>query len=525
MEVCYTYDPLDRIENIQYGNGIKTTYEYDCNGNISQLETKTNDAVLLSFTYQYDGNGNRTAKIGTQGITARNSALQSATMGNIIEESSALQSAVMRNIIEGSSALQPTAMDIRYQYDIRGQLLEERRNGASVHYMYDAAGNRIRKTEEQKETRYHYNQKNQLLKEENAEGINYFTYDKQGGIVKEKTSSGIRKFTYNSIHQQTRIETTDGRIQENRYDAEGLRYDLIENGKRTRFIYHNGELLYEKEETKQSKEETSYQLGAGIEAFQRNSKTFYYHQDEQLNTALITNGNREIKNQYQYDAFGNGLETIEELPNRIRYTGQQYDQQTEQYYLRARYYNPIVGRFMQEDVYQGDGLNLYAYCHNNPVVYFDPSGYACGESGEIAGDGGTEPKGKKISKLSKVVDKIMQKAQKGNLKRSKHYHGRLNDLLEQEIISNPDAVYVTNNNKQNLLFRKVNDVVIVESNGSSQGNLITSYGPSGPRGDSGASIFGGSSSEPGMPITHEDIINGKIKQPGGETFPPATQIR
>ena len=376
MEVCYTYDPLDRIENIQYGNGIKTTYAYDCNGNISQLETKTKDAVLLSFTYQYDGNGNRTAKVGTQGMTVRSSALQSTTMGNIIEGSNTLQSAVMGNITEGSSALQPTAMDIRYQYDIRGQLLQERRNGASVHYTYDAAGNRIRKTEAQKETRYHYNQKNQLLKEENTEGINYFTYDKQGGIVKEKTSSGIRKFTYNSIHQQTRIETTDGRIQENKYDAEGLRYDLIENGKRTRFIYHNGELLYEKGgETKQFQEETSYQLGAGIEAFQRNKRTFYYHQDEQLNTALITNRNGEIKNQYQYDAFGNGLEAVEELPNRIRYTGQQYDQQTEQYYLRARYYNPIVGRFMQEDVYQGDGLNLYAYCQNNPVMYYDPSGY------------------------------------------------------------------------------------------------------------------------------------------------------
>ena len=43
--------------------------------------------------------------------------------------------------------------------------------------------------------------------------------------------------------------------------------------------------------------------------------------------------------------------------------------------MRARFYNPVVGRFTQEDVYRGDGLNLYAYCGNNPVVYYDPSGY------------------------------------------------------------------------------------------------------------------------------------------------------
>ena len=62
----------------------------------------------------------------------------------------------------------------------------------------------------------------------------------------------------------------------------------------------------------------------------------------------------------------------------IRYTGQQYDDLTGQYYLRARYYNPELGRFMQEDVYQGDGLNLYAYCSNNPVIYYDSSGYKKG---------------------------------------------------------------------------------------------------------------------------------------------------
>ena len=66
----------------------------------------------------------------------------------------------------------------------------------------------------------------------------------------------------------------------------------------------------------------------------------------------------------------------EELPNRILYTGQQYDQTSGQYYLRARFYNPVLGRFVQEDEYRGDGLNLYAYCKNNPVVYYDPSGFS-----------------------------------------------------------------------------------------------------------------------------------------------------
>ena len=68
-----------------------------------------------------------------------------------------------------------------------------------------------------------------------------------------------------------------------------------------------------------------------------------------------------LRNEYQYDAFGSGLNALEVLPNRIRYTGQQYDDLTGQYYIRARYYNPVHGRFVQEDVYQGDGLNLYVY--------------------------------------------------------------------------------------------------------------------------------------------------------------------
>ena len=336
MEVRYHYDCLDRLEQIRYGNGIRTSYWYDADGNVSHLETCMGSDILLSFQYQYDGNGNRLMKTGIQG---------SAT--------------------DGSSVL-----DITYQYGVRGQLLEENRKDAVFHYTYDAAGNRIR-------TEYAYNEKNQLINTEEirTDGIrrrNTFTYSRQGSILKEETESGTCRYFYNSKNQQIRIERADGQIQENRYDAEGLRHEMRENGKLLRFVYQNGELLYEEGG---DKETASCHLGAGIEAVRRGQRTYYYHPDEQLSTALITDETGTIKNQYRYDAFGAGLEVSEELPNRIRYTGQQYDEITEQYYLRARHYNPILGRFLQEDVYQGDGLNLYAYCRNNPVIYWDPSGY------------------------------------------------------------------------------------------------------------------------------------------------------
>ncbi len=132
-----------------------------------------------------------------------------------------------------------------------------------------------------------------------------------------------------------------------------------------------------------------------------------YHQDEQGSTAYITGQDKTIENCYQYDAFGNLTEKKEGIENRILYTGQQYDQETGQYYLRARYYNPAVGRFLQEDTYRGDGLNLYAYCANNPVMYYDPSGHeACG--------GNPEQNEQPITPAGQVADKSGSKTYKNS---------------------------------------------------------------------------------------------------------------
>ncbi len=91
----------------------------------------------------------------------------------------------------------------------------------------------------------------------------------------------------------------------------------------------------------------------------------------------ITDEEGNILNRYEYDAFGNFTLKEETIENRFAFTGEQYDPVSQLYYLRARFYSPAIARFIQEDTYYGDGLNLYAYCHNNPVGYVDPSGNIC----------------------------------------------------------------------------------------------------------------------------------------------------
>ena len=106
----------------------------------------------------------------------------------------------------------------------------------------------------------------------------------------------------------------------------------------------------------------------------------YYLNDEQGSVRYLTGSDGSIRNHYRYSAFGETITAEETVPNRLRYNGQMADGLTGLYYLRARYYNASLGRFTQEDEIYNDGLNLYAYCNSNPVMYSDPSGFAATQS-------------------------------------------------------------------------------------------------------------------------------------------------
>ena len=218
--------------------------------------------------------------------------------------------------------------------------------------MYDLCGNRLKKLDKSGTEEYHYNRKNQLICRLSEKDKTAYRYDQQGNLLKAAGAEGTTSYTYNAFNQQTAVLTADGERLENQYDAEYLRAGTIENGEKRTFLYYQGELIAEADKSEEPI--SRYILGYGVAAGSNQGREGYYsyHLDEQNSTAYILGAGGEIENVYQYDVFGVIRKSQEGIQNRILYTGQQYDRISGQYYLRARYYNPVVGRFLQEDVYR-----------------------------------------------------------------------------------------------------------------------------------------------------------------------------
>ena len=133
-------------------------------------------------------------------------------------------------------------------------------------------------------------------------------------------------------------------------------------------------------------------------------QTFYYILNLQGDVVKLVDSTGAVCAEYSYDAWGKCLSqttaascAVANLAdkNPIRYRGYYYDTETGWYYLRARYYDPIVKRFINADSLATNGqgyagYNMFAYCINNPVRYHDPTGHIIELSTEATEDDVTE---------------------------------------------------------------------------------------------------------------------------------------
>ncbi len=102
---------------------------------------------------------------------------------------------------------------------------------------------------------------------------------------------------------------------------------------------------------------------------------YYYLYDGLGSVTELIDENENVVNRYRYTPFGESMLKIEGVFNPYQFTGRRYDQETGQYYYRARMYSPSQGRFLSQDpLGMVDGPNMYAYVRGDPVNHRDPSG-------------------------------------------------------------------------------------------------------------------------------------------------------
>ncbi|WP_406386403.1 putative T7SS-secreted protein [Streptomyces sp. NBC_00211] len=202
----------------------------------------------------------------------------------------------------------------------------------------------------------------------------------------------------------------------------------------------------------------------------------------------------------------------------LRFPGQYYDPETGLHYNLFRHYDPETGRYTCPDP-----LGLAPA--PNPVAYVSNPHGGCDPLGLM-------PKYTKEEKaekrLNKVVDDVIERAEDGGFRKHSEYHGdtrhAMSDERVTEILKNPDAVYQSTGTGQRLIFRQGEDIVVLDGPGQTQGQAITAYGSSGIKGDSGAKALGGNPTDPHPPITHQDLVDGKVPLKDGY-MAPAKQIR
>ena len=283
----------------------------------------------------------------------------------------------------------PNGLRTEYTYDNINRLTElTNKMGANIlsefSYAYDKNSNIIAVTANGQITTYQYDPLNRLtgIKRPGGEEINY-QYDSRGNRSKgsitiiDTANFKAGEFAYNSWDELASFTGSGSTAYS--YDPEGLRTEKDSGTSSTRYYCDdNGLVIAESDGTGQVSAQNIW--GHKALARQVNGTYYYYLYNGHGDVIQVIDEAGNTVNSYSYDEWGNILSSQEQIVNPMKYAGEYYDEETGLYYLRARYYDPTIGRFISKDSYEGDitnplSINPYTYCSSNPINRWDPSGH------------------------------------------------------------------------------------------------------------------------------------------------------
>jgi RHS repeat-associated protein len=378
--IGYTYDYEGRLRTVSTPDLGTVTYDYDSLGNLWKTSYPNN----LVETRTYDGLGRldvvKTAKIDP--VTQQE--LQVISSYDYAVDHVGNRQEVVEN----------NGRKVEYKYDDLNRLWEEKvtndpsGNNRVVSYTYDAVGNRLTKTDSVSGvTTYTYNGLNQLDFLTANGVLTDYSYDSNGNLISEVTGSNstVYRWANDGENRLMGVTVNEGGVTRNvgyQYNAQGIRVGKVVDGVETRYLIDElqpyAQVVEEYDAAGNPK--GSYVYGYDLVGKLQSSQASFYHADGLGSTRLLTNGLGGVTDSYAYDAYGNLIASTGASNNAYLFGGEQRDSETGLDYLRARYYDPLVGRFVSADAYEGSlndpmSLHDYQYAHANPVVNTDPSGY------------------------------------------------------------------------------------------------------------------------------------------------------
>jgi RHS repeat-associated protein len=330
----YTYDDASNVATVTFPNGVRSTFTYDTLNRVSELSS-----APASYQYQRGPTGNLTSGSESSGRT------------------------------------------INWTYDGIDRLTNETislapsgKNG-TVGYSLDPVGNRLNDTSSLSGITagsWTFNADDEVASE---------SYDNNGNV----TATGGKAFSYDSENHLVSMNSGAVTLV---YDGDGNRVAKTVGGVTTYYLVDDlNPTGYAQVVDELTGGSVSRQYTYGLQRISQQQEISsawtpsFYGYDGGGTVRNLTDSSGTVTDSYEYDAFGNSFTVSGSTPNNYLYRGEQWDADLGLYYLRARYYNPLTGRFLSRDPEDGNvtnpaSLHKYNYASGDPVNRLDPTGRA-----------------------------------------------------------------------------------------------------------------------------------------------------